>query len=615
MKHTITVIALLLGTSCAHSRIDSPTTAHTAVAAPIAWQRFGPSAFEEAKRSGKIVMVDAGIEGCTACRWMHEGPYRDADVVRKISDAFVPVAVDADQEPDLGDRFEPWGWPATIFFTADGKQVYALQGSESAREFAKLLDDIVAKKRAGTLEQGVAPVAHGAPADENVDLAAACVDAHTRLAKMSDENGFGGQERAALVGPFEDALVRARAFGNDKLDDLARAEAEGEAKIIDPVWGGIFVASFSKNWDSPIPEKRTVSEAAGLDAFALELHRTRDPRWRTRADLVRKYLEDWMLAPDGTFYSTQRDAAPRLPSNMSALDYYALGDAQRRAYGIPPIDHGVYTDQNAMVIQAYVRLYEATGDAALLAIAKRATDALLAKRTRADGGVEQAEPTAQLAEDVRLRATTPDSRLFLKAQGEMGLALLAMYEATADDAYLDAAKKIAKALPSLADADGAYFGTTAREVDALVSRKRPFVDNIAAARFLARLGAFTRDDALVNSAKRTLTVLASQTRYEGPWGLGLAALAYEEVLLGPVEITVVRGSDDAAARALHDEMLRVYEPRKLVRIEAAGHYPKPKGAAAIYVCTRVSCSSPVTTAAEARAVVDKMTLSPEATCK
>src|SRR5207249_432763 len=101
--------------------------------------------------TNRLVMVDAGIEGCTACRWMHEGPYRDANVIQRVKDGFIAVSVDADQEPDLGDRFLPWGWPATIFFAPDGRQVYALQGSESGADFAKLLDDLVARKHAGTL--------------------------------------------------------------------------------------------------------------------------------------------------------------------------------------------------------------------------------------------------------------------------------------------------------------------------------------------------------------------------------------------------------------------------------------------------------------------------------
>jgi len=606
LKRTIAAVGFALLGSCA------PVARAPSSPGAIAWHSFGPAAFEEARRTGKLVMVDAGIEGCTACRWMHEGAYHDASVIRRIQDGFVAVSVDADQEPDLGDRFLPWGWPATIFFAPDGRQVYALQGSESGAEFAKLLDDLSARKRAGTLAKAQSSTGHG---EWNANLAAACIDSRDRLDSMGDAWGWGGEERVALVGPFEDALIRARSRGDAKIGARGLAQANGEARLLDAVWGGIFVGSYGKQWDNPIPEKRTLFNAAALDAFALELQRTGDAAWKKRADLVRKYLEDWMRAPDGTFYSTQQDAAPGLPPNKDASDYYALDDAGRRAWGIPHIDHGVYTDQNALVVQGYVRLYDATGDATVLAVARRAADALLATRTRADGGMDQVDLTSQLAGDERLRPTLPDSRLYLKAQGEMGLALLALHEATGEARYLDAARKIAAALGALEDAaGGGFYGTTARDVDALVARKKPFVDNVAAVRFLMRLDAVTRETTYDKLVDRTLAYLSPQVRYEGPWGTGVLALAYDERLLGPVEITIVRGGDDALATTLRDAMLRVYEPRKIVRLEDAGHYPKPKTGAAIYVCTRSACSSPTTSVEEARANVDRMTQASDAPC-
>jgi len=589
-----------------------------APAAPIAWHRFTPAAFEEARREGKLVMVDAGIEGCTACRWMHEGTYTDPDVERRVGQSFVAVSVDADQEPDLGDRFEPWGWPATVFFAPDGRQVYALEGSEGPKPFAKLLDELVAKSRAHNLDVGPL-TAQGDRRDlERENLVATCSDVNARLEAIADGNGWGGRERVALVGPFEHALIRARSRGASTLEARSHAVAEGEAKLLDPVWGGVFVAAISETWDRFIPEKRTFQEAAALDSFALELHRTGDARWKPRVDLVRKYLEEWMRAPDGTFYSTQRDEAPRLPAGMSATEYYALGDAERRAHGVPAIDHGIYTDQNAAVIEAYVRVYEATGDKSALDVATRAANELLARRTRSDGGMGQTDLTPELEGDARLRPKVLDDRLFLKAEGEMGLALLYLVEATRDPRYLEAAQGIARALAALEDpGQGGFFATTPRDTDTLVARKKPLTDNLTAARFLVRLAAATREKSYAERAERALvsTLHGADLRRSGPWDTGLAALVLEEHLLGPVEITVVRGSDPGTAEELYDAAIRIYEPRKIVRIEEPGHYPRPTGGAAAYVCTRTSCSSSMKDIADVRAAVERLTLvGPDAVC-
>jgi hypothetical protein len=141
------------------------------------------------------------------------------------------------------------------------------------------------------------------------------------------------------------------------------------------------------------------------------------------------------------------------------------------------------------------------------------------------------------------------------------------------------------------------------------------MDNVAAARFLMHLGALLRDDALRATVDRALAYLGPQVRFETAWGTGALALAFEERLLGPIEITIVRGGDDALAKKMRDEMARVYEPRKIVRLEDAGHYPKPKTGAAIYVCTPVACSSPAATTEIARQNVERMTLAQNAPCQ
>ena len=76
--------------------------------------------------------------------------------------------------------------------------------------------------------------------------------------------------------------------------------------------------------------------------------------------------------------------------------------------------------------------------------------------------------------------------------------------------------------------------------------------------------------------------------------LGIALVALEDALVGPVEVSIVRENDSAESAALYGAAIDAYEPRKIVHSESPGHYPKPKGAATAYVCTLTSCSSPVT---------------------
>lgn len=114
--------ALLLAEGTVTSQPPEKTAA-AASAAAVAWQPWSSEAFARAKREQRLVLVDVGIEGCTACRWMHQETYRDPDVARRIRERFVPVSVDADTQPDLGERFEEWGWPATIVLTPTAPSV------------------------------------------------------------------------------------------------------------------------------------------------------------------------------------------------------------------------------------------------------------------------------------------------------------------------------------------------------------------------------------------------------------------------------------------------------------------------------------------------------------
>ena len=561
---------------------------------PIAWQSFGPAAFESARRDDKIVMVDVGIEGCTACNYMLKHTYRDANVVRRIEASFVPVAVDADTRPDLGERWEPWGWPATIFLSPKGEQLFAIQGSETPDSLSKILDDLVAKKKAGQL----VPDATATAPKENAgraDLAAICADAKRALDATSADNGWGGM-RIPISPPFEWTMTRAYARGDAAAEKRAIAFATGLEKMLDPVWGGIYVASDSK-FEGPIPEKRTVHEAAALFDFAEALHLTRDARFAKDAASIRKYMEGEMRDADGTFYSTQKDRPPNLPKGTSPEQYWAQGDAGRRALGVPPIDHGVYTDQNGAMIEAYVRFWEASRDASALDVAKKAATELLAGRQTPDGYMLNTKRAPAVSGDDRIRAASFDDRMYLKAQGAFGSALLALYEATGEAKWLDAAARIAQALRSkLEDPRGGFFETTPSESDAFVARRKPMWDNGVTARFLLRLASLERDADLRASAEKALaaTLDVRALSREGPWMLGIALVALEDALAGPVEISIVRETDGAESKALYDAAIDAYEPRKIVHAELPGHYPKPKGAATAYVCTLTACSSPVT---------------------
>lgn len=524
---------------------------------------------------------------------MDEITYTDPAVQARLSEHFVTVAVDAEAVPDVGERYSAWGWPATIVLNPDGTQVLAIRGNKLPKNFIPILDDLIARKGAGTLDAAAESASVSAPAD--ADATALRDSVATRLDGLYDEDGagWGRKIRTAIGANVEHAFLRAHARGDQDWNARALATVRAYTQSIDPVWGGIFVAGF-ESWSQIIPEKRTQHQSAALANFAQAYAQTADKRWLEAAGEIRRYLESTMLGEDGTFYSTQEDDASGLPEGMNARDYYALDSSEARLqYGTPPIDHAVYTDKNAEVISAYVTLYEATADPSALAVAVRTGTALLARQGD-DGLFAQFVPSQGVEADDRMRDVPQDARAQLIAQGPMGKALLDLFRATHDGAYLESAQQLARGLGQLEDAEhGGFFAASPSDVDGLLGRRKPLAANANVARFLVELSVYTADKATFERAHRTVfSVSAPATvRAEGRY-VGDLLLAAEALLDPAVEFTIVGDVGDPAAEALYKAALAVYEPRKVVHFDARGKYPTRKSAT-LYVCTEAACSSPI----------------------
>lgn len=584
------VLALGL-TGCA--RAGTPSSNPASQAQAVEWAAWGIEPFERAEASRKLVLVDVGIEGCTACRWMDELTYTDPDVTALLREHFVTVSVDAEAQPEVGERYSAWGWPATIVLTPAGERVMALRGNKLPRNFIPILQQLIEAQQQGTLESTRFGAYEAAPAD--ADLAERRDALVERLdARFDEASGGWSRKLKAPMGPnVEHALLRAHARGHGGWRERALTTVAGYAQLLDPVWGGVFVGGIG-GWSKPIPEKRTESQSQALANFAQAYALTRDATWLDAAGGVRTYLEGTMLDTGGGFYSTQEDVAPGLPKDMDASDYFALTSAEARLeFGTPPIDKAIYTDKNAAVISAYVALYEASGDATALDVAVRAASLLLTQQ-REDGLFEQLADASRIERGQRMRSLPASAQAFLQPQGPMGMALLDLHRATADPRYLDAAKALGAGLATLEDPEaGGFFATTASEVDRVIPRRKPLTPNAQAARFLVELSLYTGDEA--DRARARAAVLAvstdAQVKQEGAY-IGELVLAMEALLDPGIEFTVVGLADDPNAQALYQAALELYEPRKVVHYDVLGKYPA-RERPTMYICTESACSSPI----------------------
>src|SRR5271157_428849 len=109
----------------------------------INWQPWSDSVFDRAKKAGRFVLLDLGTVWCHWCHVMEEITYQDPTVIKLINKRYIAVRVDADGRPDLSNRYEDYGWPATIVFNADGGEIVKRQGYLPPLPMASMLQAII----------------------------------------------------------------------------------------------------------------------------------------------------------------------------------------------------------------------------------------------------------------------------------------------------------------------------------------------------------------------------------------------------------------------------------------------------------------------------------------
>src|SRR5262245_54339142 len=111
--------------------------------AKIDWQPWSDGVFERAAREKRFVLLDLEAVWCHWCHVMEETTYADPQVAALIRKTYLPVRVDQDANPDLSSRYGPWGWPATIIFSPEGKELAKLRGYLPPERMASVLQAFI----------------------------------------------------------------------------------------------------------------------------------------------------------------------------------------------------------------------------------------------------------------------------------------------------------------------------------------------------------------------------------------------------------------------------------------------------------------------------------------
>jgi uncharacterized protein len=569
------------------------------------WMTWSDAVFAQAKQQNKFVLLDLEAVWCHWCHVMDQTTYRDAATVALLNSKYLLVRVDQDSRPDLSNRYEDYGWPATVVFNGDGQEIVKRRGYLPPPMMASMLQAIIDDPTPGP---SVVPESRVEFAESPFLSAELRGQLQKRyVAGYDSENGSWGTNQKYLDwDSVEYAMSVARKGASpekERAERMARQTLDAQLNLLDPAWGGVYQYSTDGDWKHPHFEKIMQMQAENLRIYSLAYAQFRKPEYLRAASEIHRYLKTFLMSPDGAFYTSQ-DAD--LIEGEHSASYFKLDDAGRRRLGIPRVDKHMYARENGWAIHALAAFFQATGDVSVREEATRAAEWVIANRAlvsrdgaeggfRHDGSLDALDTAADV------------SGPYLGDTLAMARAFLNLYTATADREWLARAQQSLHFIAShFANADGAGFLTAAVPTDHAykprhVYKEHPERDeNIALARVANLAFHYTGDAALQQISKDAIRFPVTP-EIAREYGAGGTLLADLELTAPPIHLTIVGHKDAAESHELFAIALQFpsgykrvewWDKREGALANADVEYPELSKPAA-FVCTERSCSSPI----------------------
>jgi len=579
----------LIGTVQASSTADSNG---------VQWRDFSDAAFAEAKRDGKLLILDLEAVWCHWCHVMEANTYSNPAVKKILKDHYIAIKVDQNNRPDLARRYQDFGWPATIFFNADGTELVKRAGYIAPAAMARLLqaivDDPTPEKNAPIKQQKT--FASSALLTKSVKQK---LEQNHRDAYDPEYGSLKINQKFLERDSVEYDLFLARE-GNKQAEKRARHTLDEAMALIDPVWGGVYQYSTGGKWDYPHFEKIMPSQSGYLRIYAMAYRQFGDKKYLQAAIKIADYLESFLMSKEGVFYTSQ-DAD--LVQGVHSREYFELDDEDRRAQGMPKIDKHQYAQENGWASTAMVNLYQATGNQHYLMLAQRAMAWVEKNRANNDGGYRH---------DKKDKGGP-----YLGDNLAAAEAYIALYQATGNRENLKRARKTVEYIDKTfryAGEQGAGYAVSYAPATAVLKPQPHIDENIAVARLAIRVFHLTADKQYKNVAERAMRYLATEDiALSRLTEAGILLIAYE-LATDPTHITIVGAKQDKASQILYKQALTY--PGSYRRIEwwdkAEGPMPNPDvqyptlPKAAAFACANQRCSLPVFDKADIHPMVDTL---------
>jgi uncharacterized protein YyaL (SSP411 family) len=598
---------------------------------------------------------------------MERESFEDPDTAAYMNEHFVNVKVDREERPDVDALYMEavqamsghGGWPMTVFLDPEGVPFYGgtyfpPEQRQGMPSFGMVMEAVVEafrnrreeiRERSPQTRAQLAAIGEVEPSTQALDSGGLeqAVEG-LRAGADTDNGGFGGAPKFPPASALEFLLAR----GETEICERT-LDAMAAGGIYDQVGGGFARYAVDPAWLVPHFEKMLYDNALLARAYLHGWQALGHERYRRVCVETLDWALREMRGPEGGFYSAldadSEGEEGRFyvwePDEVRAV----LGgdaDAVIAHYGIT--ERGNFEGRNILhlasgaaapapegLARAREALYEARSQRvwpglddkrlaswnALMIAALAEAGAVLGRDDYLDASRRCATFVLEQMRDAddRLLRTYKDGRARLNAYLEdhafLLEALLALYEATFEQRWFDAAERTAETMIArFADPERGGFYSTSEDHEQLIARRKDLGDhpipsgNSSAALGLLRLAALTGEHSYEQRALGVLQLLyPAAIRHPDGFGHLLQALDFH---LEPTrEVALVAPANGDPTRPLAElaaVVRETYRPRVVAAGGAEGSERPPlmagraavEGRPAAYVCENFSCRMPVT---------------------
>ncbi|MCI0596546.1 MAG: DUF255 domain-containing protein, partial [candidate division Zixibacteria bacterium] len=442
-----------------------------------------------------------------------ETSYSDSEVIRFLNERFIPVRVEADQRPDVQNRYLSGGWPTTAVLVPTGEVLWSgtYVPPEQLRQVLAQVEDYYRKNkpavqaRVDSFKTQVSEaITKPAPLPNELKLEAIDGVVNSAIDNLDTLNGgFGDGQKFPAPGTISLLLLENHFKKNPKIENVLHLTLKNQQKLLDPVWGGFYRYATKPDWGHPHYEKMLSANAELLENYISAYQATGEESYKKTALEVIRWLGTFMQDSKSGFYGSQdADLGSHEPEKdfIAGEEYFLLDDAARRKLGIPHVDQNIFSDWNGQMIRAYLAAYPVLGEKKLLDFALLSLDKV--KKTAWDATLGMSHNPA---------AKTVVHGL-IADQVEVARASSMAYQITGKKEYLDFAREImAWVLKNLHDAKGGGFYSSPLanlSYGNLSFPDKPFDENSEAALALIELYRLTGDATYKKAAEHTLKLLS-----------------------------------------------------------------------------------------------------------